>query len=129
MELSLGQVLMHEIVNNIGKSCPWIIIKLPKNYDMVAFKRGLKRGQILLDEDLSDHAGRVKMKLVVVFCQIQSAAAPQGVNEALARQQQHQHHMMMMQRKEQQSLNLTHPDSKINGWKEAIENISFDLVI
>jgi hypothetical protein len=67
-ELSLGSILMHDIVNNVGRSCPFVVMKLPKNYDMNAFTRGLKVGKVILDEDLSDGGGRVKMKIVVVRC-------------------------------------------------------------
>jgi 16S rRNA G966 N2-methylase RsmD len=117
VELSLGQILMHDIVNSVGTTCPWVVLKLPKNYNMPAFKLGLQKkpsfpkGEVVLDEDLADGANRVKMKLVVVLFK---------KGDRQAREERHQ---QIMQRTHNQSLNLKRGDNLIKSWTDALDNI------
>ena len=68
VELSLGNRKMHDIVNDCSQYAKYIVLKLPKNYNMVALKQGIVTGQIIYANDLSNERGVVKMKLVIVVC-------------------------------------------------------------
>lgn len=119
VELSLGNRKMHDIVNDCSQYAKYIVLKLPKNYNMVALKQGIVTGQIIYADDLSNERGVVKMKLVIVVCRQQQ------------QQQQHQGGMMMIPER-QNNGPMNHGnlikliDSRIpviKTWKDALNSI------
>ncbi len=120
VELYLGNRKMDDIVNDCSQYANYIVLKLPKNYNMVALRQGIKNGKVIYSEDLSNNRGVVKMKLVVVLCVNQQ----QQQHPQQQQQQQHRQMMMMQQRQNANTeLKLVNSSSPIITWKDAINSI------
>ena len=109
VELSLGNRKMHDIVNECSQYATYVVLKLPKNYNMMALKRGITTGQIIYHNDLSNARGIVKMKLVIVVCQTM--------------QNQAQQHQRRPNQRQNTGLQLVKGSSPIKSWEDALASI------
>ena len=68
VRLKLGGIPMCDVSNILKGSCQYVVMKLPVNYDVEAFKNGVRSagGNVLRDHDVEDKRGRKKMKILVV---------------------------------------------------------------